>query len=524
VADARPWYRPGIADALFLLVALAVLRGSAQGLLDDPGLGWHVRNIDAMLQVGGWLRTDPFTDPRGEEPPRWFTNQWLGELPLWVGWRLAGLDGIAVATALVVSLTVRCLYVLLLRDGLPWPMALFWALLGAMGTSVSWTARPNLFTILFMLLTTRACERFSAGALPRGRTWWLVPLFVLWANTHGGFVAGLIVLAATTLCEAARALGSLHPEERAAARSRCLHLCLLTAGCLLGTLANPYGAGLYPWVFRLLGEDYFMTLNKEWKSPDFHGAGALRFEVLILLFPLLLGLTTRCPTLTELGLAVLWLHLALTGFRYVALWVVVAVPLLARSSMEVPYLRELARRAGLSAGEGSPFATSSAPPPWAWTLILAVALVVGAWLTPGQLEQRLQARSAQEGDRIIARTALHRFLEIARQWRDRHGRRPVLFHSYDWGGSITWHGWPELLNWIDDRNEVQGKARIEEYFSILEAAPSWKEKLRRVDLICIESGAAVTYRLAEDASSSTPHWRELYRDRLAVVFERVRPG
>jgi hypothetical protein len=517
VEDVQPWYRPGIADLIFLLVALAVLRGSVQGLLDDPGLGWHLRNIDAMLEVGGWLRSDPFSDPRGKEPPQWYTNQWLGELPFWLGWRLAGLEGIAVALALVIALTIRCLYVMLLRDGLPWPLAVCWTALGAAGTSVSWNARPNVFTILLVLLTARVCERFSAGALSRGRTWWLAPLFALWANIHGGFVAGLIILVATTLCELARAVGSLGAEDRASARARCLHMIFLTAGCLLATLVNPYGAELYSWVFRLLGDDYFMKLHQEWKSPDFQGGGAIRFEILMLLFPLLLGLGARRPNLTELGLAVIWLHLALGGFRYVALWVVVVVPLLARSSMEVPYLRELARRAGLSAERGSLFAISTAAPGWSWTLFLALCLPVAGWLVQGRL--------SRHGEKIIATTALDRFLEIEKKWSEKHdGKRPVLFHSYNWGGYLTWHGWPAVRNWIDDRNEVQGKEHVKEHFQIVNAEPGWQEKLLRADLICVELDAAVTSRLLEDAASSAPHWRKRYDDEQAIIFERVRPG
>ena len=30
------------------------------------------------------------------------------------------------------------------------------------------------------------------------------------------------------------------------------------------------------------------------------------------------------------------------------------------------------------------------------------------------------------------------------------GGHPVIFHSYAWGGYLTWHGWPDCRNWIDD--------------------------------------------------------------------------
>jgi len=36
-----------------------------------------------------------------------------------------------------------------------------------------------------------------------------------------------------------------------------------------------------------------------------------------------------------------------------------------------------------------------------------------------------------------------------------------------------------VLNGIDDRNEVQGKERVQQYFSIVETEPGWEQKLDR---------------------------------------------
>jgi hypothetical protein len=132
-----------------------------------------------------------------------------------------------------------------------------------------------------------------------------------------------------------------------------------------------------------------------------------------------------------------------------------------------------------------------------------------------------EGRFVRHKPEIIPAAALDRFLEVHAGWRRAHGERPVVFHSYDWGGYLTWHGGPEFRNWIDDRNEVQGKEHIQEYFSILETDPGWDEKLdrARVALICVESGAPLAHRLAEQPR----RWRELYRDRYAVIFERATP-
>src|SRR5262249_37260210 len=116
---------------------------------------------------------------------------------------------------------------------------------------------------------------------------------------------------------------------------------------------------------------------------------------------------------------------------------------------------------------------------------------------------------------IIPQKPLDRFLEVISQWRKDHDRRPVIFHSYDWGGYLTWHGWPTVLHWIDDRNEVQRRDRVQQHFAIQDARPGWQEKIRKVDLICIESGAPLTARL--EAARDT--WGVVYRHREAVIFE-----
>lgn len=502
------WYEFTGADVVFVLLSLVVFLTARQGLLDDPGLGWHLRNIDAMLAQGGWLTVDPFTEPFGGAARPWYSNQWLGEVPFWLGERWAGLEGVAAVAASLLAFTLRCLYRILLADGSPWPVAAFWTSQAAMGISCSWVARPNLFTVLFVLATAQICIRFHEGRCSRRTTLWLVPLFALWANVHGGFLAGFVILGTTALIEASLSILASNPDARTAARQRAWHLVALSVGVFLGTLLNPYGLSLYRWVLQLLGEPYFMDLHQEWRSPDFHGKGAIRFEWLMLLFPLVLALSKRRPSLVELALAVVWFHFAFTGFRYVALWVVVVVPLLARSSLQIPWLRLQARRF-LDSGEGGQWFAPRPGRPWVWSLVGTILLLV--------LARGAEGRFARHQPEILPADALDRFLQLHADWRQAHGHRPVVFHSYDWGGYLTWHGGTEFRNWIDDRNEVQGKEHIQEYFSIAEAEPGWVENLDHygVQLICIHPQAPLCVRLAQDA-----RWCELYRDRWAVIFAR----
>jgi hypothetical protein len=478
-----------MAELVFILIAILVVRASRNGMLDDPGLGWHLRNVDAMIEQGGWLTSDPFTYSRGEPPARWLTNQWLGEIPYWLGWKWAGLEGIAVANALILGAMFRWLYRKLRNDGLPWTVAFAWVVLCAIGTSISWTARPNILTIVFMAITARLCVLFAEGRWSRRHTLGLWLMFTVWANCHGGFVAGFTLLGATVLIEAVR-------RE---SRGRAVRMLGIAGGAFLATWINPYGPGLYRWIFQLLGDPFFMTLHTEWRSPDFQGAGAVRFELLILLAPVVLALSPQRPSWVEIGLCVLWLHFALGGFRYVALWIVVAVPMLARSTAAIPKIKEFAERFEIDPG---PIARSRLAC-WLWMAIAAVSLIGWARFAQGSYAFHQPAH--------IAANALDRVLELQAE------RGGVVFHSYDWGGYVTWHGWPRVQNWIDDRNEVQGRERIEEYFRVLRAEPGWNAVLdqNRVQFVCIESASPLARSLAKRSN-----WVEKYRDEVAVVYER----
>jgi hypothetical protein len=503
----RPWYRPTSADLVFVVSAFVVFQASTGRLLSDPGLGWHLRNIDAMQAKGGWLTEDPFSGPRGGQP--WWTNQWLGELPLWLGEKWAGLEGIAIAAALILALTFRCLYRMLQSDGLPWPVATAWTAVAAMATSCSWVARPNLFTLLFTLVTFRACEAYHTGRWSSRSLLWLVPLFAVWANTHGGFVAGLILVAVSCATELGLAIVAMDVEQASLARRRASVYGGVLSLCALATFVNPYGVFLYTRVFALLGNSYFMGLHPEWKSPLFHGQGAFQFEVLMLLFPLLLAVSRRRANAIELVLSVLLFHFALTGLRYLPLWVLVVTPLLARSAAEIPALTSLIHRLAPDLEKGTLVTSWRGRAPWLWTAAAACSLFAASRLCEGRVARLLPE--------IVPTAALDLLIAL-------HAETPsaVVFHAYDWGGYLTWHGWRAdgkgFRNWIDDRNEVQGQEHVEQYFSILEAEPGWQKKLDQanVSLVCVPPDAPLAYRLGD-----SPGWRQVYLDRYAVILQRT---
>src|SRR5206468_1550688 len=119
-------------------------------------------------------------------------------------------------------------------------------LLATCAIGPGWSIRPQVFTYTFFALLLVILGRaFRPGVRPDARALWLAPpLFALWASAHGGFPAGLAVLALYLGC---RALAALWSTGRAGWREAGRYG-LVLAACGLATLANPYGPRLLGWL------------------------------------------------------------------------------------------------------------------------------------------------------------------------------------------------------------------------------------------------------------------------------------
>lgn len=498
----RRFLRFGAADLVFVFFALAILQRSGSGMLDDPGLGWQIRIADAMAEQGGFVHADPFGGATKGEP--WLPFGWIGPVLLRFAEGWGGLDALAVLGALTIAFLLRCLYRMLVADGVPPIQAFAWTFLAALGVSSAWVVRPNLFTLVFTLVTARVCVQWHGDRISRGKTLWLIPLFVVWANAHGGFVGGGLTIAGAGLAELG--LAFYDPAARSAALARFRWLVILGVGCLLATFVNPYGPMLHAQILRLMGDSYMMNLNDDWLSPDFHSRGAFRLELLILLLPLLLAWSRQRPDVVSLVLCVVWLHMGLNGRRYSPIWVLIAVPMMARLAASLPAVERL----GAWLNETRPDLVPPVSPPtrrapWIWSAVIALLLFVSTRYVGGYGRHHPDNMPTQALDTLL----------------DEYHGEPV-FHSINWGGYLIWHGWdrdPRFKAWIDDRNELHGRERTEEWRTLSAALPGWREKLDRLGIrtVCVEADSGLALRLAEE-----PGWTKTYADSSAVIYRRIK--
>ena len=296
-------FRLGVPDLVFGIVLVTILSGSVQ-LLNDPGTFWHARLGREIARTGDVPRLDVLTFTRDHAP--WIDQSWAFD------WGLAAVVdrwGWSAAVALA-ALGLAALYGImargLIRDGTSPLIAFSVTLFAAWVGTIHFLIRPHLFTFGFFYWTLRSCQ------MQHKRGGWAIaslPLvMVLWANVHGGFLAGLVIVGTAAV---AHAISGSWDQARRVNLARFAGIFLL---CSLAPLINPYGVGLYRHVGQFVSGAASLTL--EFQPIQFGQGQARLVEWVLLALIAIPTFSSRRMDRYNLAHALVWLHLALVSVRH----------------------------------------------------------------------------------------------------------------------------------------------------------------------------------------------------------------
>ena len=173
----------------FAVAALAWLRFSENTA--DNDLWGHVLYGQRALLLGGLEHTEVLSWTAAGLP--WINHEVWAEIFFGAIHRLAGGTGLWLAMLGLAAVTVIPAW----RAGAGRDPARRLAALGLLAISINsialgYAVRPQLFTMLFLVLLLLALRAWFGG---RERWGWTVPIgFAAWANLHGGYFAGWILL------------------------------------------------------------------------------------------------------------------------------------------------------------------------------------------------------------------------------------------------------------------------------------------------------------------------------------------
>jgi len=182
------YFLPSFGDLLWITAFLIVIIYGRQLMNHDGDLPLHLSMGRYVLDYRKIPLQDVFSHTLAGQPAA--QHKWLSQVLFAFVERSLGLGGVVLLCAVVIA---SALWLVYQRFRLERQSILIVLLVGffVMATStVHWLIRPHVITFLFLAGWMLVLDQLRAGKLQR---WWQLPLMMLlWANLHGGFIAGFV--------------------------------------------------------------------------------------------------------------------------------------------------------------------------------------------------------------------------------------------------------------------------------------------------------------------------------------------
>lgn len=494
-------FKPMVFWLTVLLIYLMAAKVSV-----DSDTWWHLRAGKWMIEQRQILTVDHFSYTRfGAE---WRYPGWLIEIPMYLIESKFGLGGLSVFSALIITVSFALIYLSTRGNEL---VRAFVTILAAIVSSIYWSARPHLMTILFAALFLSWLENWARNGYVKWRKsiWLGLPILMLcWVNVHGGFIAGFLIwgifLAELILKITLRAWVEHRSLWRALSHPEIVTL--LFAGLAMGLLAtlNPLGFKIFLYPFQTVSIEKLGLYIQEWQSPDFHYPSLQPFIWLLLVLIAVSAFVPKRWELRDYLLVATFLYLALMAVRNVALFALVAplsiLRLLEGLDFRTVFPNSQSKFLLLRANK------SSIEHPKINLFVLGLVFLGCVVRTAMVYPEEAIFKELAE----VTPAGAVQYLKNTKP----QGR---LFNSYNWGGYLLWM-LPEIPVFVDGRTDLYNDEILDQWFQVAQFQDGWEKVIERwqVNVILMEKDWIVAKFLQQSG------WCQKYLDDVAIVLEKCR--
>ena len=439
----------GFGTIFFLVLLLGLLIVGRSRFFQDPGTFWHVRTGEIMLDARTFLASDPFSYPFGGRP--WTPFEWLGEIGMALLYRAGGYDLLLLAAATVIAAIYAWLGSRIVRTGLHWAAAVCLTGLAMAAAASHFHVRPHLITAAFLAITMCLLSAVEAGRTSLRSLFWLVPLFVIWSNVHGGVMGGIatvgIVFAGWLILAVVKSESPIRTSRDA------VELCGIGLLILAAPLANPYGLDLpKTWIAIMTMPEVKQVIVEHFPIDPRDPANAPFFAFGAVYLFLLCGLR-RMPRATWL-IPIVWFVLGCDRVRNASLFGIVALAAIADLFPHTRWASWLAaKRPDYYVPAGSPRRTNGVGIAVATVFVVAiVSIQQSGSVLP------VVGRGWVKFDETVWPMPL-----LDAMHREAGSKRDIpIFNEVNLGGFVIGFA-PEYRNFVDDRCELFGGAWLKAF-------------------------------------------------------------
>ncbi len=482
-SSAQPlWKRLCSFPALLAMVLAGTVEVFANRSIADPDIWWHLRNAEWLVQHHAMVRSDFYSYT--VTGSRWINHEWLTELPYYFAWKLMGIQGIYLVLLIAVEIILLGVFGLACYTSKNAKAAFIASWFAAFLATISFGPRTLLFGWIYLVLELYILWEFREG---RDKTWILPPLFLIWVNSHGSWLIGLVflgVFAGSGLLQGE--WGRIEAKRWTPQQLR--KMILICSLCVAALFINPY---TYHLVFYPFDLAFRQKLNishvTEWQTLDFH---SLRGKIVfgMLATTILLALTRkRTWRLDEVLFLLIAFYSGITYSRFMFLSAIVVTPLLAKELAFLPnYRREIDK------------------PLLNGAIILAI-LIGCSWTFPSA---KYLMEDSVKLYPVKATAYLQQFHPQGR-----------VFADYLWGGYMIWNV-RQIPVFVDSRVDIyEYKGVFGDYLDAMGLVkPLEVLDKYHIQYVLFTKDKPLSYLLAH-----APGWKIDYQDDNAMLFERTGP-
>ncbi len=522
--------RYGVYALFVLCITYAFLAGLRT--ITDSDAGWQLAAGRYIVQQHRIPSCDMFSyTARGKE--------WIypvgAEILLYVSYAAAGFAALSWLSSMACAGTTAIAF--LGESGLATVLLLILAI-----PKIAYRTAPraDMFTTVLFTALLAVIWRHHRGR----KTWlWMVPvIFLIWVNTHLGFIAGFALLGGYVVLEMGEFLTA---ERRIAARARLRLAAPWFAAAIPITLCNPWGWNLYRALIRqeramsdqqnAIAEWRHVPLNVSTLAESFrlHNPESGYFCLLaIAIVASVIALWRR-----HFGWAVLLLGSAFLSVRHIrfqALFVIVAAvvagPLLselfaapvaaaARQKSRAERRRELSR------------ARRQFPSLFRYRkrITIAALVIASSLVSVRSYDLITQQAYIAGGEVYLFGTGLSSWYpQRAVEFIKREKLPGQIFHEYNLGGYLSFALGPEYPDYIDSRAIPFGDL-VPKQRQLMRESPdsqAWHEEAEQRGINTVIFSLARYWGIPSSTLRqfcASNDWKPVYLDEVSVIFVRNRP-
>ena len=483
---------PRLQDILFILVFYFVLV-IGTGLFRDGDPGRHITMGLYILRNHTIPVRDIFSYTMLGQPLT--PHEWLAQLVYGAAYSLFNLNGVVLVAGILISLSIILIYRDLLHRQTSRVVALIMALWAASMMSIHWLARPHLFTWVYLALWTPLLLRLIKGK--RVPLWIFPVIMLIWANSHGAFIAGFVVWLA---CLGGWLFDSLL-TGKVTPTPVLRNLATVGVSSFAVTFLNPAGWRLWSTSVGYISNRYLVDLTSEYRSPNFHDPASWTFLLFVLVAIILISRSPRKINSAETFLLVGWLMLGLISSRNIPLFAIVSTPILSEYIqpflMGIPFFKRILLRVDKTD-------QYFRGPLWS---VLGLLLLSTLVLTGHPQDAARQGYHFNEIEFPVG----------AVNWLELHPQSGNMFNYFPWGGYLIYKMWPQDMVFMDGQLDFYGEKLTRENQEVIHADPGWEKVIDEYQIrwVIVPHDSPLSQVL-----HILPDWNILYEDSTTLIARK----